>query len=768
MRSILTSRGNRQSAGIAPIVLLCLSAFTAGDTITGFSSIAHADPQTASCNGELAPNEIADVYYSPETQLISYASQFTNCLDGNVAPLGTSVTYASTAATGPDTSIASSANTYYGGALTLKAGLAPGLYTVTATFNPDTGGLYQVSNSPASVNFYVRKAIQKITVSAGPNTIGLEQFSILSSSGGLGTGAVSYEITAGSEFCRLEDVVPLVFGTSAGSCTVTATKAADAFYEQASNTVIITVSQGSVDNPVDEDNPLSQTIAFTAPADQAYTPSGTVPLNATGGASGEPVTFASNSTDVCTVSDSTATMVSAGVCSITASQAGNTNYEAASDVTDSFNLTQGANAITFIGPPDTPFLDGSVDVSATAHSGLPVSFATTTAPICSVAGNTVTFNSTGVCSITASQAGDSNYGAASDVVQTFLVTASGVPELTSQGIATFITNRANHILSNQPNLSGFLSGANRGPGNLQLNSNEESMNLAFSSSLSRLNPVFSEESTSAFGGAQSASSTNGLGIGRRFDVWTEIYGSTSQNGASDSDLWVGYFGTHYFISPDLLVGGLVQMDWADETTSGSSADGTGWMVGPYLAGRIRDQNVFYEARAAWGRSENNITPLGTYTDSFNTQRWLARAKIGGNYSFGDVNVRPEASISWFQEKQESYTDSLSTMIPSQTVSLGEVRFGPNVSRTIQQDDGTLVQPSFGISGVWNFGIAENAASQGSSLGNDDLRARLDAGLSFTNTMGWTLATAGFYDGIGLDTDNYQTYGGNLKLTIPLQ
>ncbi|MDF2370677.1 MAG: autotransporter outer membrane beta-barrel domain-containing protein [Rhizobiaceae bacterium] len=734
--------------------------------MTGFSSIAHADPQTESCNGELVPNEIADVYYSPETQLISYASQFTNCLEENVTPVGTSVTYASTAATGPDTSIASSANSYYGGALTLKAGLAPGLYTMTATFNPDTGGLYQVSNSPASVDFYIRKAIQKITVSATPTSIGLEQSSILNSSDGLGTGLVSYEITAGSESCLI--IGPFVTGISEGSCTVTATKAEDANYERASNTVVITVSQ------VSEDSPASQTIAFTAPADQAYTPSGTVPLSATGGASGEPVTFASNSTDVCTVSGSTATMVSAGSCSITASQAGNTNFEAASDVSDSFNLTQGINAITFNGPPDTPFLDGSVDIAATALSGLPVSFTTTTAPICSVAGNTVTFNSTGLCSITASQAGDSNYGAATDVVQTFLVTASGVPELTSKGIATFITNRANHILNNQPDLSGFLTGANRSgggsPGNLQLNGNEESMNLAFSSSLSQLNPVFSEQSTSAFGAPQPVGQTHGPGIGRKFDVWTEIYGSTSQNGTTDSDLWVGYFGTHYFISPDLLVGGLVQVDWADETnaTSGSSADGTGWMVGPYLAGRMRDQNVFYEARAAWGRSENNITPLGTYTDSFSTQRWLARAKIGGNYSFGDINVRPEASISWFQEKQESYTDSLSTMIPSQTVSLGEVRFGPNVSRTIQQDDGTLVQPSFGISGVWNFGIAENAASQGSSLGNEDLRARLDAGLSFTNTMGWTLATAGFYDGIGLDTDTYQTYGGNLKLTIPLQ
>jgi hypothetical protein len=56
---------------------------------------------------------------------------------------------------------------------------------------------------------------------------------------------------------------------------------------------------------------------------------------------------------------------------------------------------------------------------ATASSGLAVSFASTTTPVCTVAGNTVTIVAGGACSITASQAGNANYGAATPVAQRF-------------------------------------------------------------------------------------------------------------------------------------------------------------------------------------------------------------------------------------------------------------------------------------------------------------------------------------------------------------
>ena len=52
--------------------------------------------------------------------------------------------------------------------------------------------------------------------------------------------------------------------------------------------------------------------------------------------SGLTVGFASNSLTICTVSGTTVTLVAAGTCSLTASQAGNATYAAAAPVTQTF------------------------------------------------------------------------------------------------------------------------------------------------------------------------------------------------------------------------------------------------------------------------------------------------------------------------------------------------------------------------------------------------------------------------------------------------
>jgi outer membrane autotransporter protein len=255
---------------------------------------------------------------------------------------------------------------------------------------------------------------------------------------------------------------------------------------------------------------------------------------------------------------------------------------------------------------------------------------------------------------------------------------------------------------------------------------------------------------------------------RRYDVWTEVHGAHSSTDEIESDYWIAYLGAHYFVSPDFILGGLVQFDWTDEedNEAGTSADGFGWMAGPYLAGRIAETSIAYEARAAWGRSDNDVSPFGTYTDDFETERWLLSGKVQGSFNIDTLTITPSVRVSYFEETQESYTDSLTNKIPEQTVSLGEVKFGPEFSQTFVLDDGSIFTPNFGVFGVWNFDIEENDTSEPVPLGDDDLRARLDAGLSFTNTMGWIFSASGYYDGVGVD--DYNAFGGKLRLSIPLE
>ena len=167
---------------------------------------------------------------------------------------------------------------------------------------------------------------------------------------------------------------------------------------------------------------IAQTITFANPGDQEL-PTGTISLTATAD-SGLTVSLASSTTAVCTVSGTTLTLKTEGTCTITASQAGSGDYLAADDVERSFTVSKASQTITFADPGSKALSLGSFTASSSADSGLTVSLASSTGSVCSVTGSTVGLLATGTCTLTASQAGNSNYDAATNVERSFSVTAS--------------------------------------------------------------------------------------------------------------------------------------------------------------------------------------------------------------------------------------------------------------------------------------------------------------------------------------------------------
>lgn len=79
---------------------------------------------------------------------------------------------------------------------------------------------------------------QSITAVASPSTVSAAGTSTLSTTGGSGTGAVTYAVTSGS--CTISSTT-LTAPSSADTCVVTATKAADSTYAEATSTVTVTV-----------------------------------------------------------------------------------------------------------------------------------------------------------------------------------------------------------------------------------------------------------------------------------------------------------------------------------------------------------------------------------------------------------------------------------------------------------------------------------------------------------------------------------------------
>jgi PASTA domain len=159
----------------------------------------------------------------------------------------------------------------------------------------------------------------------------------------------------------------------------------------------------------------NQTITFGTLAGKTYGDSDfTVSATAS---SGLTVTFTASGS--CTVSGTSVHITSVGSCTITAFQAGDSSYAAAPAVARTFSIANATQTITFGTLAGKTYGDSDFTVSATASSGLTVTF--TASGSCTASSGTVHLTSPGFCTVTASQPGDSNYNAATSVSQTFSI-----------------------------------------------------------------------------------------------------------------------------------------------------------------------------------------------------------------------------------------------------------------------------------------------------------------------------------------------------------
>ena len=303
-----------------------------------------------------------------------------------------------------------------------------GACTVTAT---QSGSSAFLPATAVSNTFTVVAGTQTVSfVSPGNQTLGTAPAALMATaSSGL---PVTFSSNTSGVCTVTGNTLTLL---AAGTCTVSAAQAGNANFAPAAevaNTVTIAAM------PL-----LPQTISFAALGAQTLGAAAST-LAATS-TSNLPVSFASTTPATCTVSDSTLTLVGVGSCTVVASQAGNSAFAGAANVTNSFSVAATAQTITFNQPINVSLSVGSTSLLATASSGLSVAFASTTAAVCTVSGTTLTLVSAGTCNITASQAGNASFAVAAPVSRSLTVTAAVLPTQT----ITF-TSPGNQILGTPP------------------------------------------------------------------------------------------------------------------------------------------------------------------------------------------------------------------------------------------------------------------------------------------------------------------------------
>jgi len=140
-------------------------------------------------------------------------------------------------------------------------------------------------------------------------------------------------------------------------------------------------------------------------------------------ASGETLSYSSDNSAVATVSSAgLVTIVGVGSANISVSQAGNDNYSAATTVTQALTVNKANQTITFSALANKATTDAPFALTATTTAtGLTVSYTSSNPAVATVSGNMVTLVGVGTTTITASQVGNSNYNAATDVTQSLFV-----------------------------------------------------------------------------------------------------------------------------------------------------------------------------------------------------------------------------------------------------------------------------------------------------------------------------------------------------------
>lgn len=151
-------------------------------------------------------------------------------------------------------------------------------------------------------------------------------------------------------------------------------------------------------------------------ADPAFTVAATAYISGTNQPSGLPVSYIDPASgDACAIVNGTVQITGVGTCIVRAVQLGDPVYAAAS-ADASFTIQKALQSISFAPLPAKHYGDPPFAISASASSGLAVSFSASGA--CKVSNGMVTITARDFCTIRATQAGNTYYNAAPDVVQT--------------------------------------------------------------------------------------------------------------------------------------------------------------------------------------------------------------------------------------------------------------------------------------------------------------------------------------------------------------
>ncbi|WP_158285778.1 HYR domain-containing protein [Pseudohoeflea suaedae] len=237
--------------------------------------------------------------------------------------------------------------------------------------------------------------------------------------------------------------------------------------------------------------------------------------------------------------------------------------------------------------------------------------------------------------------------------------------------------------------------------------------------------------------------------------WISVQGNWSNLDGLETSYGNVATGWHYAPSENLLLGVMGIFDKSVSEEISSRVKSRGWLVGPYAVARLPNQPLVFSASYLRGQSENRISPLGTYEDSYGADRVLATFGIAGEIELPRLTIIPLFDLAHASERNEAYVGGNGLPVRSLTVTTTDATVGLNFVVPVDVGTGYLEL----IGGV---GITASSSDNGFEK-VESTAAQTEFGFRYEMANGGRIGGSITYDGLG--DDGYDAFGARATLGI---
>ena len=285
------------------------------------------------------------------------------------------------------------------------------VFAVDVIFSTGSESNYIITTANPIAYLKIVKGVQgSLTLTTSTTTFGSTLN--LSTTGGSGTGALTYSVASGN--CTVAGNI--LSNSSPGKCYLDIFKGSDDNYD-ASNTFrfLVTVAKA----------PQAQLVL--SPFSLSY--KGLTLTSVAGGSTSELITISVLSGPCSVIGTGYIGGTSVGNCEISATRSGDDYYLEVNSNTVNITVTKAAQQITLLTFPTNSQTQKNIIITTDITSGLAPTITTSDSAICTASGSIIFTVATGACSFTISQSGDSLYLAATSINSSFGINSKADPAI---------------------------------------------------------------------------------------------------------------------------------------------------------------------------------------------------------------------------------------------------------------------------------------------------------------------------------------------------